>query len=145
MKRTPAPARRTPLRRVAMVRRPKIRAGEFPPAVRALLWSRFGGLCAVCWLPLPATGWTGQHRRPRGTGGSHDPVTASVVNGLAVHELPCHRRIESDRTAAEAAGWLVRHPTDPATVPVRLPDGRRVWLEHTGSYRNHPPTGRTAA
>lgn len=61
------------------------------------------------------------HRQPRGMGG------VSGV-GLAVNRpaalvrvcLPCHAWIESERTAAEDLGLLVRRPADPGDAAVHL-------------------------
>lgn len=137
--RTPLRTRAVQLPRVAPEPKPKTRAGEFTAATRRQLRARFAGLCAVCGLPLPPFGWTGQHRRARGAGGSTAPDTASAANGVAVHELPCHRWIEGNPTAALPLGLRVPQGTDPATVPVQLYDGRRVWLDHSGGYSENPP------
>lgn len=126
--------RSSSLRRAALVRHPKTTVGEFSPRVRLLLWLRFAGLCVVCGLPLPRRGWTGQHRRSRGMGGSADPATVGAANGLAVHELPCHRRIEDNPAASLIFGWRVPQGTDPAAVPVRTWDGRWVLLTADGGY-----------
>lgn len=137
--------RRSALRRVALVHgcalarkavtpRRKTTRGEFPPRVRLLLWCRWDGLCCVCWRPLPRRGWTAQHRRSRGMGGSYDRLTTSPANGLAVHELPCHRRIEDNPAEALAHGWRVPQGTDPATAPLSLPDGSTVLLRPDGTY-----------
>jgi 5-methylcytosine-specific restriction protein A len=45
----------------------------------------------------------------------------------------CHRWIESHRSAARDAGWLVRQGQDPAAVVVLLPVGP-VWLTEDGGY-----------
>jgi hypothetical protein len=159
LSRSPMPARTTPLPRSAPQRRtvplqavrtartagPAKRAGAFTATTRRLLWARFAGLCAVCGLPLPLAGWTGQHRRARGTGGSTAADTPSPANGLAVHEVPCHRRIEGYPDWARPLGYRVDQGRDPATVPVRLWDGRTVWLTTDGGYADRPDTEETRA
>lgn len=61
------------------------------------------------------------HRQPRGAGGSSREGINSPANLLLVcgtGTTGCHGEIEANRTAAYAAGWLVKHPQDPAAVPV---------------------------
>lgn len=127
--------RTTQLARTVRPPRRKTTEGEFSAKVRTVLWMRFGGLCAVCGEPLPVTGWTAQHRRARQMGGSADPITVTAANGIAVHEVPCHRpRIEGNPTTAKRAGWRVPQGTDPATWPLRLWTGERVLLNTGGTY-----------
>lgn len=118
---------------VATPRRRRER-GEFSSRARLLMWLRWGGLCVVCGLPLPRRGWTAQHRRARGTGGTHDPVAASVANGLAVHELPCHRLIEDHPAYAEQMGWRVPQGGDPLGTAVTDWDGRVLRLTADGGH-----------
>jgi hypothetical protein len=157
VKRTAMPGRRKPLapgrplertralRRAAILhgtelaraaagrRRRPAPAGGFSPRVRRLLWRRFAGRCAVCGGDLPAKGWTAQHRRARGIGGSTDPVAAGPANGLAVHELPCHRAIEDKPATALVMGWRVPQGVDPAARPLCLWDGTWVLLTNDGT------------
>jgi hypothetical protein len=107
--------------------------GEFSPRARLLMWLRFDGLCVVDGLLLPPAWWTAQHRRARGAGGTSDPVAASVTSGLAVHEIPCHRRIEDNPAWALSMGYRVPQGIDPAGVPVTTWDGRRVLLKPSGA------------
>ncbi|WP_374193334.1 HNH endonuclease signature motif containing protein [Mycolicibacterium sp. S2-37] len=57
------------------------------------------------------------HRRPRGMGGSKDPLTNTAANGVLLCRS-CHRWIELNRTAALEFGWLVRQGHDPREVAV---------------------------
>lgn len=150
MRKTPLPPRTKPLGRrqalrrsgivqaVALARsavpqRRRTPPGEFSARVRLLLWLRWQGLCVVCGRPLPRRGWTAQHRRARGAGGSTDPVTVSVANGLAVHELPCHRRIEDQPVWALSMGYRVPQHGDPAGTAVVTWQGLKVRLTSTGT------------
>jgi hypothetical protein len=143
------PARRSPLdrrsalRRVALIRtvelarsasprRRKTTRGEFSPRARRLIWGRFDGRCIACGRPLPPKGWTAQHRRARGAGGSLDPVAVSPANGLAVHELPCHRRIEENPLWALVMGYRVPQHGDPVGTAVRGWDGKTYRLTSDG-------------
>jgi hypothetical protein len=149
MKRSAMPPRRTPLdrrsalRRVALIRtvelarsasprRRKTTRGEFSPRAKRLMWGRWDGGCIVCGRRLPPKGWTPQHRRARGMGGSGDPVTVSPANGLAVHELPCHRRIEENPLWALVMGYRVPQHGDPVGTAVRGWDGKTYRLTSDG-------------
>ena len=151
MKRTPLTRRTTlprgaALRRVALMRRPKTRVGEFSPKVRAALWRRWDGLCCVCGDLLPRKGWEAQHRRARAMGGSTDPVTVTAANGLAVHKH-CHRFVEAEPGFATLCGWRVAQGKNPAQVPVRLWNDDWVDLHTDGShsliYSSNKPIGVT--
>jgi hypothetical protein len=141
------PARRSPLdrrsalRRVALIRtvelarsavprRRKTTRGEFSPRMRQRLSSRFDGKCIVCGRPLPPAGWTAQHRLARGMGGTRRAMTAA--NGLAVHELPCHRRIEENPLWALVMGYRVPQHGDPVGTAVRGWDGKTYRLTSDG-------------
>ena len=65
------------------------------------------------------------HRRARGAGGTRRPDTNLPSNALYVCDA-CHRRIESQRTEALAAGWLVPQNGLPAAVPVMY---RGQWTQ----------------
>lgn len=71
------------------------------------------------------------HRRPRGAGGSKDPITNSPANGILACR-PCHLEIESHRTKAFMDGWLLRQSQDPRNVPVRLYQNRWAFLTAEG-------------
>jgi hypothetical protein len=78
------------------------------------------------------------HRRARGSGGSKDSATNGPANllylcgsGTSPH---CHGWIESHRTAAYNAGWLVHSWDDPARVPVAIVGRGPVLLTADGRY-----------
>lgn len=98
---------------------------------------RFAGRCCRCGKD----GWTIQHRLPRSLGGTKDPAINALSNLLWVcgdGVQGCHGHMESHRTEAYAMGWLVRHGTSPAAVPVHLWDGRRVLLDDSGGWAYAP-------
>lgn len=99
-------------------------AGAFSAVVRARIMARSGGFCEAripgCWDEAAQL----HHRRPRGAGGSRDPLTGGAANGYALC-LPCHDHIERNRAEARENGWLVRQGTDPAAVPVFR---YRMWV-----------------
>lgn len=89
---------------------------------RQAVLERSCGRCERCGRAL-YPGWSCHHRRPRGMGGTkridaHSPANLAALCGSAT--TGCHGEVESDRTAALKAGWLVRLNADPAAVPVRV-------------------------
>ena len=109
--------------------------GKFSPKVRAVMLARSGGRCECCGGYVEK-GWTAQHRLARGMGGTRRTVTAA--DGMVVHELPCHRYIESHPTRALEMGWRIPQGDDPETAPMTLPGGRRVLLTADGRYVDMP-------
>lgn len=67
-------------------------------------------------------------------GGTTDPAAGCVTNGIAVHEVPCHRRIEEHPVWAGVRGLRVRQGWWPADVPVRLWDDRLAVLTADGGF-----------
>jgi hypothetical protein len=115
----------------------------FPPTVVAAAMARSGGCCELCGVSLGGErgiDFSVHHRRPRGIGGSSDPVTSSVSNVLVIcgsGTTGCHGRVEQYRQIAMQAGWLVRQGQDPATTPVQIFVGcrmARVLLTSDGTY-----------
>lgn len=110
-------------------------------AVVALILERAGWQCEVCAGHLGeerGRTWSVQHRHPRQMGGTRAPWINFASNLLVAcghGTAGCNGRIESERSEATDAGWLVPSGVDPATVPVLLYDGRRVLLADDGSYR----------
>ena len=114
------------------------------PAQKRLVVDRSGSRCEICNLALfdADLGWLAphsfHHRQPRGMGGSkseaNTPDRLLLLCGHATTPGGCHTLVESQRALAYANGWLVKHPTDPATVPVVLFAGR-LFLTHTGTYQ----------
>lgn len=79
------------------------------------------------------------HRRPRGMGGTKQRESGNAANGLLLHPS-CHERVERNRSAALAAGWLVPQHADPAEVPVRLWDGWALLSDDGSLTRVGEPT-----
>jgi len=124
------------------------------PATRALVLDRAAGCCELCGRILhDGYAWLEEHsfhhRQPRGMGGTSNDAANSPSNllllcGSATTKDGCHAFVESHRRSAEGEGWLVRRPTDPATVPVTVFAGgdadlattftRRVLLTDEGTY-----------
>ncbi len=132
--------RRTALKRSAHRREPQPPPRNTGPdeKTRELVRGRFADRCVRCGGP----GETIQHRDPRGLGGTVDPAINLPSNLLFVcgdGVRGCHGYMESYRTQACAAGWLVRDGEDPAEVPVLTWTGARVLLDDIGGYRSADP------
>lgn len=114
---------------------------------RQVVLERAQGRCEVCGLHLHADGegWARDHsfhhRQARGAGGTsregvNDATNLLLVCGTGISM--CHGWIESQRAQAYAFGLLVKHPTDPVTVPLIVFPGRRVLLTLDGHYVDFP-------
>lgn len=115
---------------------------------RAIVLLRAAGRCEVCGVTLAVLDddkprWIAErsfhHRQPRGSGGTRDPEANTpprllLLCGSATSPDGCHGMVESQRAMAYSNGWLVKHPTDPATVPVESYVGR-VFLTLDGTYQ----------
>ena len=99
---------------------PKIR---MPKEVAEAVRERSQGRCELCGLPAPRG--VIHHRQPRGMGST--TVSPHVLpNLLYLHDSE-HRELHANPAKAYRDGTLVRHPTDPETVPVQTAAGE-VWL-----------------
>lgn len=140
------PVRRAALRSVSRLARhapakvARYPAGDdptrFPQRVIDDAFRRAGGHCERCPRWVGDGRWAPHHRRPKGAGGTVLPDTHMIGNCLVVC-VECHAWIHNNPTAAEDAGWLVRHPGDPAATPVLVQDGYRrvlVLLAADGTY-----------
>lgn len=136
LQRTPFRGQPNPLRSVHPSR-PRIHADPVWAAVRALIWARACGRCERCGRLLDPHGWDGHHRKLRSQGGQHSAANAVALCPDCHTAAPdaVHRR----RAVARLAGWIVHPSADPATVPVQLHNGRRVWLDAGGGYSENPP------
>jgi hypothetical protein len=94
-------------------------------------------------------GWSLQHRRPRGKGGSVHPRLNTPANLLVVcgsGTTGCHGLIENElRAAAYEVGWLNHWCTcdrsfdcehSPRHTPVLILRGRWVLLDDIGHYED---------
>lgn len=122
--------------------------------ILAMLMARAGGACEARTPECIADPRTGSldalprhkvsihHRQPRGMGGTRRAHVHALPNLLLIcghGTIGCHHYIEQHRTWAEDHGYLVphgslRHPIDPADVPVVLWSGREVLLDPSGLY-----------
>lgn len=118
---------------------------------------RDGWACVRCGRPVAGgergVDWSIHHRRPRGMGGSKDPVTdcpANLVVLCGSGTTLCHGEVEADRAAARERGLLVWQSQDPREVPIevcvmrasgREPEVTAVfWLGVDGGrYEEQPP------
>lgn len=142
------PLRRTPLARGRELRARKAvqaRRRDTGPSLtsRALVVDRAAGCCEMCgrilhdgyeWLETHSF----HHRQPRGAGGSSRQEVNSPSNILLLCGTgtdACHGFVEAHRRSAEQEGWLVRHGTDPAEVPVTVFAGGDADLAHTFTRR----------
>lgn len=78
--------------------------------------------------------WSLHHRKPRGMGGSRDPMINSPANILFLcgsGTEGCHGWVESNRSEAFTDGLLVYRIDDPSEIPVRLRYGT-VFLDDEG-------------
>jgi 5-methylcytosine-specific restriction protein A len=97
-------------------------------AVRQQVIERDHGLCARCRFQ----GNQIHHRRPRGLGGSTDPMINNVANLIFVCS-PCHLAIELHRERSYAQGWLLKHtPELPSEVALLDRTGRLFFLTEEG-------------
>jgi hypothetical protein len=126
--------RRTPMRRGVVARSTRmVRSVEAkrrrptdtgPTAVqRRHVAERAGYLCEACGLALHnGDEWVRphsfHHRQPRGRGGVNSLPNLLLLCGTGI--TGCHGRVESRRTEAYTAGWLVRTEADPAAEPVEV-------------------------
>lgn len=119
-----------------------------PPAIdggvlrrsQQVVKSRARMACEKCGRDTSWEGGQVHHRLPRGVGGSSDPAIHSPANLLLLCR-PCHEWVESNRTAAYDAGWLVRRgSTAPGAVPVLLHlHDLPTYLTHDGRYSQEAP------
>lgn len=77
------------------------------------------------------------HRKPRGMGGSRDPLInapSNIVLLCGSGTEGCHGWIESHRAEAHIDGLLVYRIDDPAEIPVQLRYGL-VFLDDEGGVQ----------
>lgn len=150
LKRVPVPRRDREARaRVTKTIRRQRPTGPTPVQRRAVA-CRANWCCELCGTQLGDPGHPARwyephsfhHRRPRGMGGTtrvetNEPPNLLLLCGTGT--TGCHGRVEADRAAAIAAGWLVAQTQDPSTVPVDITAGAGlVHLTPDGRYeRTH--------
>ena len=106
--------------------------------LREALRERSGGYCEACGWPLPVSEWAAHHRLLRSQGGKDE-----LVNLIAIHHS-CHNMarnsIHDAPEAAYKAGQLVRMGSEPASTPLRLPDGSWCFLQAFRAPDGRPQT-----
>ena len=117
--------------------------GPSPFAVQLVL-DRAGYSCEVCDHMVGdrrGVDWSIHHRRPRKMGGTRWPginLPSNLLLACGSGVDGCHGVIESNRSGAVAAGWLVLSRTDPVTVAVLVKRDRWVYLTNDGLYAEAP-------
>jgi 5-methylcytosine-specific restriction protein A len=122
VKRSPPPARRTPLERGApLVAGARIGHAEPDPdwpAARAVALRRDRS-CRRCAHP---TATDVHHRIARGMGGTSDPERHHITRLVSLCRS-CHRWVHDHPTDATREGWTVRRGGDCAVIPIRTEAG----------------------
>ena len=81
--------------------------------------------------------WSLHHRKPRGMGGSRDPLINSPANVILLcgsGTEGCHGWVESNREQSYELGLLVHRMDDPEEMPVTLRYGE-VYLDAVGGVQ----------
>lgn len=81
--------------------------------------------------------WSLHHRKPRGMGGTKNPLINSPANLLLLcgsGTEGCHGWVESHREESYESGLLVHRNDDPDEIPVTLRYGT-VWLDDVGGVQ----------
>lgn len=105
--------------------------------VRAAVWTRSLFCCERCGRHTPSGEGGIHHRRPRGMGGTRNPVINRVSNLMWLcgsGTTGCHGWVESHRAEAVESGWIVQGNRNPADVSVSVWDvglGRAVMRRAT--------------
>jgi hypothetical protein len=123
-------------------------AGEFTPVTVKAAWQREHGACFRCRMGLRfelrgavyAGGWSAHHRKPRGRGGSRNPMVSSVANCLVLcgtGTTGCHGWVERNRSLALEQGYLIplnatTPEYEPAAVRIRSASGGWWLLTENG-------------
>lgn len=92
-----------------------------------LVLARCEGVCEICGQ---ARFEQLHHRRARGMGGTRR-VSTNTASALLALCRKCHALVESERTDARSAGWLVDQAAEPRNVAVTR-RGRTVLLDDFG-------------
>lgn len=127
--------RRTPIapRRAKPRARVDLPDGIGEGIARKLVSLRSGGWCEMRVFGYclgGATNWC--HRKAKGQGGLWQ--ASNGVAGCGSGSRGCHGWCHSYPAEARQLGWMLLSTEDPAEVPMRLHDGRTVWLNDKGLY-----------
>jgi len=150
VKRSPMPARRTPLRIGARLRRADpghARPRDTGPSrrTRGLVLARDSWRCVCCGRSVIGQAHDLQHRDARGMGGTSNPLANSAANLLTMLR-DHHRRVESRIDPEDnAKGYWLRMGESPLLTPVMVfsPGGPGVtaWPTLDGRYVFEAPVG----
>lgn len=117
--------------------------------VVVLVFQRDEGCCFRCGMSVRfadrGVGWSTQHRRAKGMGGSRRPDTNQPQNlivlcGSATSPGGCHLRVESRLPEDEGMGWSIKQVQDPQRMPVAHWRNGLVWLAEDCAVLTAPPT-----
>lgn len=115
--------------------------GSFSPRTRKVIIERDRAVCIRCGGMASNI----HHRMPRGMGGTRNPAASGAANGLCLcgsGTTGCHGWIESHRSFAMLAGWVVPagRVKGPEDIPVWIrSEGAWFYLQDDGSRVKLPP------
>jgi hypothetical protein len=107
-----------------------------PTAVVDAVYDRAQFSCELCSVglgPMRGRDHHIHHRRARRMGGSQLSDT-NLPSNLLLFCTSCHERVEREREAGYAGGWLVHQDDVPAEMPVLIHGRRWVGLTEDGRY-----------
>lgn len=114
-----------------MIRRRRSARSTGPDVeTRELVRWRDRDRCRRCGAPT----WQIHHRKPRGMGGTRDPLINDPSNLVLLcgsGTTGCHGWVEMHRTAAREQGWLVSQHADPRYQPIDH-EGQLLFLTSEG-------------
>lgn len=141
--REPKTAKKAKMRAVKAGR--PVVSSEFDRTTVDAILERDGHACARCGGGLwgdRGRGWSIQHRRARGAGGTQRPDTNAPHNGIALcgsATTGCHGYVEAHPREAEDNGFRVPQNGDPAKAPVNHAHlGPNTYLWPNGSWGSRP-------
>lgn len=100
--------------------------------VRETIFKRCEGYCEKCGFPLFES-WAIHHRKLKSRGGDD-----SASNLIALHHA-CHNlatdSVHNQPLESKETGRMVSTWEEPEKVPLKLPNGRKVFLTTDGKYQ----------
>lgn len=117
---------------------------SFTTTQRETIVTRDGSRCVRCGTGVGNVPSSVHHRKPRGMGGTRDPRSSDLRNGVLLcgtGTTGCHGDIENDRAAAYDDGWLLRSYGD-LDRPMLALDGSLVHLYPDGTRLDEGAPGR---
>lgn len=122
------------------------KTAEIPKKTRTLIYQRDGMRCFRCGRTLANGGYSIQHRRARGMGGTsdasvHSPANLILLCGSGTTE--CHGQVEGREADDNVNGYWLRAGQSPESTPVRHAWLGSVLLGEDGSITPYQPDGGT--